>query len=742
MAEDASSEGGETPESPGLVKFGTFTGVFTPTLLTILGVIMYVRLGWVVGNAGVLGGWLVMGVAMGITACTALSLSSIATNTRIGAGGPYAIISKSLGLEVGGSIGVPLYLSRPLGVAMYIFGFREGWLWIFPDHPALVVDFIVFAAIFLISYASANLAFRVQYMIMAIIAASLVAIFASPDVFQNPHEVQWFGDYPGFPENGFAGIDFWIVFAVFFPATTGILAGANMSGDLENPRRSIPVGTLWAVVVSSIIYFALAWYAGRMASAEELAGDYNILIDRSLFPPAVLAGLLGATFSSALASAVGGPRILMAMAQHKLLPKSDALGKVADNGEPRNAILVTAVLSFICMMMRDLNAIAPLVTMFFLITYLVINIVLLVERSLGLVAFRPTLAVPQIVPFLGALGCIFSMFIVSPTFGLIAVGTVLAIYIWLLRRGVGAESGDVRSTAFSALAEWAAAKVTAMGQNDVRGWKPNLFVPVSDAAELRGEFPFLLDVCKPEGSVKLFAYGDDTAMVQRLETPIAKLGRAFQEEGVLATWAVIEASDAFAAISYGLQTLKSSFFRPNVMFFSLPRDGRRELALQVIEQGRQSKVGLLVLGMHPKAGMGQRKVVNLWLFPGKPGIEGVEEAFARGNLNLRLLMGYRLMRSWGAELNLITVVPNEEQVAEAMGFLETLCDLTRIPTCADRIVLVGSFDDCIERAPQCDLDLFGMHHENVDFAFMERMVEVTQSSCLFVADSGHESALA
>ncbi|MGB1014763.1 MAG: amino acid permease, partial [Nannocystaceae bacterium] len=640
MSDDGASAPGAS-DGPKMVKFSTFTGVFTPTLLTILGVIMYVRLGWVVGNAGVMGGWLVMLVAMGITACTALSLSSIATNTRIGAGGPYAIISKSLGLEVGGSIGVPLYLSRPLGVAMYIFGFREGWLWIFPDHPPLLVDSAVFAAIFIISYASANLAFRVQYVIMAVIAASLVAVFASPGVFSDPHEITWFGDYRGFPENGFTGIDFWVVFAVFFPATTGILAGANMSGDLENPRRAIPVGTLWAVAASSVIYFVLAWYAGRMGSPEELTSNYNLLIDRSLFPPVVLAGLLGATFSSALASAVGGPRILMAMAQHHLVPKSEALARVADNGEPRNAILLTAVLSFGCMLMRDLNAIAPLVTMFFLITYLVINIVLLVERSLGLVAFRPTLSVPQIVPFLGALGCIFSMFIVSPTFGLIAVGTVFAIYIWLLRKGVEAEEGDVRSTAFVAVAEWAAAKVTAMGHDGARSWKPNLFVPVSDAAELRGEYPFLVDVCRPEGSVKLFAYGDDPEYVARLSEPIAKVGGAFQEEGVMATWAVIEATDPFRAISYGLQTLQSSFFKPNVMFFSLPRDGRRELALRVIEQGRRAQVGLLVLAMHPKAGMGQRKVVNLWLFPGRPGVEGVEEAFQRGNLNLRLLMGYR-----------------------------------------------------------------------------------------------------
>ena len=124
--------------------FGTFSGVFAPTLLTILGVIMFLREGWVVGNAGLLGAWLIILIAFGITGFTGLSLSSITTNIRIGAGGAFSIISQSLGLEVGGSIGVPLYLSQALAVSMYIFGFRAGWLWIFPDHPALIVDLVTF----------------------------------------------------------------------------------------------------------------------------------------------------------------------------------------------------------------------------------------------------------------------------------------------------------------------------------------------------------------------------------------------------------------------------------------------------------------------------------------------------------------------------------------------------------------------------------------------------------------------
>lgn len=137
-------------------KFGTFGGVFTPTLLTILGVIMYLRMGWVVGNAGLLGAWLIIIVSFLITLCTALSMSAITTNIRIGSGGAYAIISQALGLEVGGSLGIPRYISQGLAVTMYIFGFREGWLGVFPAHDPFLVDIAVFLFLFSIGLVRFN----------------------------------------------------------------------------------------------------------------------------------------------------------------------------------------------------------------------------------------------------------------------------------------------------------------------------------------------------------------------------------------------------------------------------------------------------------------------------------------------------------------------------------------------------------------------------------------------------------
>ena len=734
---DASVDG----ESNGSrVLFGTFTGVFTPTLLTIVGVIMYVRIGWAVGNAGLIGTWLVMLLAMGITAATGLSLSSVATNTRIGPGGPYAILSRSLGYEIGGAIGVPLFLTRPLGVAMYVFGFREGWLWIFPDHPAMAVDLAVFALLAGISYISADLAFRIQFLIMAVIVGSLISMFASPVTFNPVAEIHMWGDYPGFPENGFKGTDFWGVFAVFFPATTGILAGANMSGDLKDPRRAIPVGTLWAIGISSIIYVAVAWWITRAGTLEELLNNYTLAIDKALWPPIVLAGLLGATASSALAGLVGGPRILMAMGQNKLIPYSEKMAETGDDGNPRAAVVVTAILTLGCIMVRDLNTIAPLVTMFFLITYCMLNVVVLVESSLGLVSYRPTLWLPRIVPLLGMIGCIFSMFIVNPTFGLISVGMVFGFYFWMKNRGVSKGSEDVRSSAFVAMAQWAASRVTAAERENKRAWKPEFLVPVDDPEELRGQYQLLLDLTRPDGSVTLLGMTADKH-ASPLRKRLLDLSESFRADGIQSSSTVLNTDDSQRGVIAGIEVLQAAFFRPNLLFVTFQADGRDDLDLGFFARTAEvERVGMLVVAMHGKAGFGQRECVNMWVRPA-PGTWDAEVAFGSGNLNLNLLTGFRLMREWKAEINLITVVESQDDVEAAEAFLGELCDLARYRhSKVNRLVLVGPYWEALDAAPVADVNIVGIPPDP-DAADLVKKVERLKSTLICVRDSGRESAL-
>ena len=721
-------------------KYGMFAGVFTPTLLTILGVIMYLRTGWVVGNAGIVGGTLIILLAFGIVTATALSMSSIVTNIRVGAGGAYSMITQSLGLEVGGSVGVPLYLAQALAVTMYIFGFREGWLWIFPEHPALLVDLVVFALIIGIAYTSAGLAFRVQYGILAVIIGSLISVGIAAVVDPMPYsieEMRLWGDFPGAPEEDFPGTSFWVVFAVFFPAATGIMAGANMSGELKDPRNAIPKGTLGAIGVSFVVYVLLAFWLASVATPEELVSNYTVMIDQAFWGPAVVAGLLGATFSSALASTVGAPRILQALGNHNILPNGEWFAKRTDRGEPRNAIFVTGAIVLAALMVRDLNAIAPLITMFFMITYMMINFVVFTEQTLGLVSFRPILQVPRVVSFLGVVGCLFAMFIVNPTFSLVALAVVVGVYALLLRRKLETDVADVRSGLFVSLAEWAAKQVSELSTSQERAWKPNLLVPVENTDTLRGTFLLLQDIAAPKGSVKLLGLASEQSP-RALSDQIDDLTGAFRKRGVFASSTTIKA-DAFAeGLTAGVQALRGAFFRPNMLFLPLPYSKERERDYrQVISDIADEGMGLVIYAPHERAGLGQRDEINVWIRDQSP---DWTVSMDMGNLDLPLLTAYKLKRNWDAQMRLLTVVEHPGDRESARQFMETTLELARMPE-TEVIVESGDFDEQLSRVPQADLNIFGLAADP-DFDFMRRMANSTRSSCLFVRDSGQESALA
>ena len=176
-------------------------------------------------------------MSVAITFTTALSLSSITTNVRIGSGGAFSLISQSLGLEIGGAIGIPFYFAQAIAVAMYIFGFREGLQTLTPDTNPLILDMGIFALVMTIAFISTSFAFKIQYVILGVIVLSLVSIYGALFVNDLNFNIEWIGKYPGSVENNFSGSSFWIVFAVFFPAVTGVMAGANMSGDLTNPTK-------------------------------------------------------------------------------------------------------------------------------------------------------------------------------------------------------------------------------------------------------------------------------------------------------------------------------------------------------------------------------------------------------------------------------------------------------------------------------------------------------------------------
>ncbi|MFL3051511.1 MAG: amino acid permease [Candidatus Neomarinimicrobiota bacterium] len=464
-------------------KFGTFEGVFTPTILTILGAIMYLRLGWVVGNAGFGGALIIILLAKLVTITTGLAIASMSSNIRIGAGGSYAIISRSLGLEIGGAIGIPLFLSQALSGAMYVIGFSEAWLAIFPSHIEIKIIIWVLLFLMLITLTSAKFAMKFQFIIMVLISASLVSFFMGNDIQMG--NVSLWGEFDSAP--------FWTVFAIFFPAVTGIEAGAAMSGDLKNPSRSLSIGILGAITISFLVYVLLAFWMDLTISSNLLRNNYIIMLDVSRWRPIVAGAILGATFSSALGSLIGGPRTLMALAQHKVIPFGKILGYQSENGEPRLAIIFTGFIVAVGALFGNLNTIAPLLTMFFLITYGTINLAVFIEKRIGISSYRPTFKIPIIIPFIGFLWCTIAMFLINPMFAGSAIILIITVYVWLVREGHQAPWGDVRSGIFTALAEWAV-RMAARLPSSPKSWKPNLMVPVEEPLAWRERIDFIRDI--------------------------------------------------------------------------------------------------------------------------------------------------------------------------------------------------------------------------------------------------------
>lgn len=720
-------------------KFGTFSGVFVPTVITILGVIMYLRLGWVVGNGGLIGAILVILLAHVVTVTTGLAVSSIATNIRVGAGGAFPLISQSLGLEVGGSVSVPLYLAQGVSIALYIIGFSNGVLSIFPNLPELLIVLVTFVLILTIAYISAKFAARVQLLILAIVGLSLFSIFmgsfaigGQPGMVNTP--VLW-GDFP----DG----TFWQVFAVFFPAVTGIMVGISMSGDLKDPRKSIPLGTMSAIALTLVVYLLLVFWLARVATVEELLNidpGNIVMADKAAWSWAVVAGLLGATFSSALASMVAAPRVMQALGQHRILPASSFLAEESATGEPRHALLVTSVIVLATLLFAifsgGLNAIAPMITMFFLLTYGTLNAVVVIEQALGMVSFRPTLSIPRWVPLVGLLSCLFVMTLVNPVFSLVAIIITLAIYAYLLRKNLIAPWDDVRSGLFMSLAEWAGERVSRLPAALERTWSPNVLAPVINAETMNGSYRFLRAMASPQGSVRALGlyHPGQPESVERLDS----ITQAFINDGVYARTTLLKVPDFESGVVTAIEVLDSVFFRPNILFLPLLAN-EEELDLgKLLKEIAPFKIGVALLARHPVVDLGREQLINVWVREQGP---DWKLGLRLSNQDLSVLLAYQLARNWRGRINLCMAVTDSETATKARAYFNELVELARLPATTQVHVLEVPFLEALSQMPSADINFFGLPN---DFkpVFLNQVIELVGASCLFVRDSGDESALA
>ena len=585
-------------------KFGTFAGVFTPSILTILGVIMYMRLGWVVGNAGLLGAIGIIIIAHIIAVTTGLSVSSVATDKKIGAGGIYYVLSRSMGIPIGGSIGIALYVGTAFSIALYLIGFSESFNSFF-GYGMSVNDFrltgtIALAALTVLALISTSVALKAQFFILAAIALSLISVFLGTTEFA-PQSV------PLFATEGAVPLE--VVFAIFFPAVTGFTAGIAMSGDLKDPKKSIPVGTLAAIGTGLLVYILLAIFMAFAINPDLLKSDYNILMKMAFFAPAVVAGIWGATLSSALGGILGGPRILQAMSIDKVTPRIFGKGN-GKNNEPVNALFMVFIIAEAGILIGELDVIARVVSMFYLTAYGFINISYFLE-SWANPDFQPSFKIKRWIGLLGFIACFVVMFKLDMIAMMAALAVITALYFALQRKEVKIQSNDVWRSVWENVVNKGLKKIDEKDDENMN-WNPNiiLFSGKSDHQK------YLLELGKTVSGRTGIVTNFKLILDKNSDIPIRKAEQTvrddnFKELGIFARQ--IKVDNIYTGITNIASTFGFSGVEPNTIMMGWPKglENSTEYS-KMTETLLHLDYNLLYLDFDRKAKFGNYKSVDLW----------------------------------------------------------------------------------------------------------------------------------
>lgn len=659
---------------------GTFAGVFTPSILTILGLILFRRLGYVVGAAGTADVLLIIVLANVISVLTTSSLSAIATNLRVKSGGDYYLISRSLGAEFGGALGVVLFLAQSISVAFYCIGFAEGVAVLVPGMSAgagalLAAGAVVF--LFVFAWLGSDWATRLQYVVMAALLAALVSFFAGGALHFSPEtlDANWAHGVGG-------GRQFWTLFALFFPAVTGFTQGVSMSGDLADPGRSLPAGTFAAVGLSFLVYVAAALLlAGSLPNAE-LAERYDSMEQIALSPALISLGVVAATLSSALASFLGAPRILQALAADGVFPvlASMARGHGAANN-PRRGVLLTLAIALFVVSLGGIDLIAPIVSMFFLISYGLLNYATALEARAKSPSFRPRFRwFHYRTSLLGAAACLGAMLMINAWASAIALAFLLVLYQYVLRLAPAHRWADSRRDHhFHAVRT----NLLAMAKEPLhpRNWRPHLLV-FSDEPQRR---PALIEFAKSiEGGAGL------TTVVRIVEgsgpeaIPASREAeKALQEEidanelnafALVVAGPSIEAAAATLVQAYGIGPIRANTILLNLLEQTAGDDdaarARSEgLFLRTLRAAARLGLNVVVLDAkeepwdRAERSAGRERRIDVWWTDDRTG-------------HLMLLLAYMIMRTdeWrDATLRLLVRTSEgsqEEATAHTKGVLE------------------------------------------------------------------------
>ncbi len=463
----AARESVEGQNGAGLTTFG---GVFTPSILTILGLVLFLRLGFVTGSVGLGQMLLILGLSTAVSVLTTISLAALATNLKVGGGGVYFLISRTLGPAFGGAIGLVLYLAMSISVAFYAIGLGEAVASVVGNSDPLYPRLVAAAAIvllLLVAWAGADIATKAQYVVMACLAVAIVGYFVGVVGRLDPSLLV---DNVGRPSRG---ISFWAGFALFFPAITGFTQGVAMSGDLKTPSRSISVGTFGAIGLSTVVYATVIVTLSMSVPLGQMRNDTAIMRDLSLTYWLVDVGVIAATLSSAIASLVGAPRVLQRLAADRLIEPLEPFAHGSGRDEnPRRGVLLTSAIAFATVALGDLDMVAPIISMFFLASYGMINYATYSEARAASTSFRPRFRFfDWRLSLLGTMLCLLAVVAVDPISGVMAGAALFWLYRYLSRSPKQARWAD-STRGFHASSMRTNLQSFSLQTDTTRDWRP------------------------------------------------------------------------------------------------------------------------------------------------------------------------------------------------------------------------------------------------------------------------------
>ena len=702
-------------------KFGV-TPVFLTALSTILGAVMFLRFGYAVGNVGFIGTVGIILLGHLITIPTAMAIAEIATNQKVEGGGEYYIISRSFGINIGAAIGLTLYLSQAISIAFYAIAFSEAFdgviEWLKDTYHIFIWDKRLISAPLVLMLSAimlskgAQLGVKILYPVVAILVVSLLFLFLGDTCYMSGNENFDFFKTIQNPDS------FFIVFAIIFPAFTGMTAGVGLSGDLKDPKKAIPLGSLMATFTGMLIYLFIAYKLTISASPEDLASDQLIMGKIALWGPIIALGLAAATFSSALGSIMVAPRTLQALASDEIIPNRGInafLSKETKKGEPFNATVITILIALFFLLVGDINMVAQIISMFFMVTYGAICSISFLQHFAADPSYRPAFKSRWYVSLLGAVLCFYMMFKMNAMYAFSALLIMVLIYVGITYFSPN-KQGMVKifQGVIYQLSRQLQVFLQKADKEDVNTWRPSLICISDDSFKRTAAFELMRWISHRYGFGTYLHYIKGYVSRETNKQAHEMLDRLIEKAEISKSNMYLDTiiSPSYTtAIAQSIQLPSVSGKESNMFMFEYSKTlgPCTDLIMDNMPLVSATDFDICVLASTEK-GFGYHNEIHIWITQGD-----------FDNASLMILMSFVIMghRDWqGAEIKIFAIHPKDELANQREKLLDQIKE-GRLPISPNNVELIEKDQETNsrviinKRSVGADLTIIGFNSEAV-----------------------------